>query len=403
MLPLSSQFSHRESATMFHSTCFIRPFSTTFNVLLTVSALTLTSTHAPLSHAQPGEIRVMQILDRAGVNADLSRDYFVGAKLWFDQLNGQGGVAGKRVRLVTTDTSGEPAEMERAAVTAASSGADVLFGMVSDDAVARIAANPAFRKTGVPLFAPVTGFAVNSEQSNVFPVRATYQTEINKMFDYALTLGFTKIAVLVSKDESMQKMRALFTEIAVERRVVLGAVEELDVDATDKDIDAAVARLKRAAPQAVMVAGDALLLGRFSTAIRKLSTGILIMGTSQVNHRAIMELAPKAMNGGMMLTQAVPAPNQGKSKLVREYIAAVRAGLEEQPNHASLEGYIAARALTEVLRTSRARNASEISAALRNTTSLDMEGVVLQVGQNRQKYRNYTDLALVRANGAVVH
>jgi branched-chain amino acid transport system substrate-binding protein len=412
----------------------VNPFDRNFakpllRSLLASAGLALLAAHSSApAVAQTPEIAVVQVMDRGGINADLSRDYFVGAKLWFDQVNTDGGVAGRKIRFTTRDTQGSALELEAAAVAVATKReADVLFGMVSDDAVARLAANAGFRSSGVPLFAPISGFDYSGADTNVFAVRANYGTEIKKMLDYASTLGLTRMSLLLAKDESTAKMRSLFTQAVSARGLNLGAIVELDAEASDAQINAAVTRLTRSTAQAgliqtshatqtIMIAGDAVLLGRFAMAVRRVSTGILLIGTSQVNHRAIMEIAPRAMVGGMMLTQVVPAPNQGNSRLVRDYLSLLRARLDEPPSHASLEGFIAARALTETLRSSRARNSADITQALRAADRIDLDGVVVHfnnrtaagvnavtgVANGRARVGNFTDLALVRANGSVV-
>jgi hypothetical protein len=102
--------------------------------------------------------------------------------------------------------------------------------------------------------------------------------------------------------------------------------------------------------------------------------------------------------------------------LVRDYLSLLRTRLDEPPSHASLEGFIAARALTETLRSSRVRNTADLTRALRAADPIDLGGVVVHfnnrtaasanavtgVANGRARVGNFTDLALVRANGSVV-
>jgi hypothetical protein len=119
-----------------------------------------------------------------------------GAKLYFDTVNGRGGVNGQKIELVSLDDkfdlklAGENARklIEEQNVAA-------LF--LTRGTPHTLAVIPHLDKHGVALVAPSTGAMVLHQpvSRHVFNVRATYQPEAEKVITHLASMGITRIAV----------------------------------------------------------------------------------------------------------------------------------------------------------------------------------------------------------------
>lgn len=133
-------------------------------------------------------IVVAQAADFSGPDADFSRDFSLGAKVYFDHINKTGGVNGSRIVYRQGDSAGSGARSLALAHTYVQEGAHVLFGFTGDQAVAAVAQDPVVRSTGIPLFAPIASSTSAGIQENVFYLRADVNTEVRALVGNLATL-----------------------------------------------------------------------------------------------------------------------------------------------------------------------------------------------------------------------
>ena len=94
-------------------------------------------------HASGNEIVVGQLFDQSPAWIEAGRDYAAGAKTYFDLINSEGGINGKRLVYVTRNSSGNAADISRAATELIGDAkADVLFGPIGDTAMRTLAEMP---------------------------------------------------------------------------------------------------------------------------------------------------------------------------------------------------------------------------------------------------------------------
>ena len=59
------------------------------------------------------EIRIGNIADQNGINADVARDYLAGARTYFDYVNAGGGINGRKIVVIEKDDNGQAANTVR--------------------------------------------------------------------------------------------------------------------------------------------------------------------------------------------------------------------------------------------------------------------------------------------------
>jgi ABC-type branched-subunit amino acid transport system substrate-binding protein len=135
-----------------------------------------------------------------GPAAELGIQFHQGAKLWFDQINAQGGVGGKTVEIKTLDDGYEPDRCAANTQKLIAEDVHALFGYIGTPT--SLAALPLLTKAQIPFIAPFTGAMGLREPFNrqVFHLRASYNDETALIVRQLTNLGLKKIAVFHQND-----------------------------------------------------------------------------------------------------------------------------------------------------------------------------------------------------------
>ena len=111
---------------------------------------------SPSLRAQSGNRIVLgQSAAFTGAAAQLGIQFHAGAKLFFDQLNGQGGVNNQRIEIVQLDDGYEPDRCAENTNKLLAAEVFALFGYIGTPT--SLAALPLATKAQTPFFAPFTG------------------------------------------------------------------------------------------------------------------------------------------------------------------------------------------------------------------------------------------------------
>ena len=274
-----------------------------------------------------------------GPSAALGLPFAQGAKLYFDRLNGAGGINGRKIELVSLDDVGSPEQAAANTKKLLSQGVLSLFGYYGSPQVTAV--NALLKDADVLLFGAMAGADElrGSQFPNVYSIRPGYSEEAAVITKHAETLGMKKLAILHAKDT--ESLAAL--ESAERTMTSLGAnlVFKAPLDGVDKAV--------AASPQSVLVISEPK---GAAVAIRELRTKGYkgpIYGFSNTGESLLAEQLG-ATGAGVVLVRVTPRADSAKSTLVRELLADATAAKLGKPNVYMLEGYIAAWAYSEALR-----------------------------------------------------
>lgn len=354
-------------------------------------------------HAAGNEIVVGQIFDQSPAWIEAGRDYAAGAKTYFDLINSEGGINGRRIVYLTKDANGSAAEVKRAAAELIDgSKADVLFGPVGDATIRALLEPGSAQPEGVAIFAPLTGVA--QSRASVQFLRAGYDDEARELVRHFIGLGLGSFCLVFTENEDHQAaIRAVRDAIAAQGAKLTC---EARIDAGAGNAKSAADRSARARPQAVIVVGDTAVVGNFAREFPFKQLGVLMGGLSLVNHTALMEIAGPQTAKGIVLTQVVPSPLRAGVPVVREHVKAMKTFRDEPPSHLTLEGFIAAKALVEALRAglpSRPLRREDIFAILsRSQQSIAATLAALDTGMTHTRTGKPVDITMVRGDGTLI-
>lgn len=356
--------------------------------------------HAP-ALAQADRIVVGQSAALSGPASELGRQFKQGAELLFDRVNAQGGIGGRAIELRSLDDGYEPARCVQNTRQLIDGGASVLFGYVGT--ATSLAALPMSTEVKRVFFAPFTGSEAVRIPFNpyAFHLRASYVDETHAIVKHLTSVGINRIGVFYQNDgDGKAGLLGVARALKLQYRTPsgLGFVER-----NSEDVDAAVAKILAARPDAIVQVSPYRSSAAFVRAARRAGFGGVFYNISLVGAQALaQELGADAR--GVVVSQVMPYPFAPTTRLTREYLAAGKTarGAGFEPTYVSLEGYAAARTLVEGLR--RARQASSPAALVSGLESLsdfDLGGVVVDFGPRKHAGSRFVDMTILSSDGKV--
>jgi len=352
-----------------------------------------------IAHAQADKIILGQSAAFTGPAAQLGIQFHQGAKLYFDQVNAQGGIGKRLIEIRNLDDGYEP---DRCAENTRKLIADdvfALFGYIGTPT--SIAALPLATKDKVPFIAPFTGAMALRDPFNkyAFHVRASYNDETGLIVKQLTGLGLKKIAVFYQND-AYGKAGLDGVNLALGAQnlkpVALGTVERNTVN-----VAAAVKTLVAAGPDAVVQIGAYKACAAFIREARKAGYGGTFYNVSFVGTQALADELGKD-GAGVVVSQVMPSPYNAARPITREFVDAAKAA-NAQVNFSSMEGYVAAKVLVDGLKRGGAGKPSRESliAGLEGMGSQSLGGFSVSFSPTDHVASSFVELSMLTGDGRV--
>ena len=313
---------------------------------------------APALRAQ-SDTRVVlgQSAPFTGPAAQLGIQFNRGAKLYFEQVNAQGGVNRRLIELVHADDGYEPDRCAENTRKLIADDAFALFGYIGTPT--SVVALPLATAARVPFFAPFTGARALRQPFNkyAFHLRASYNDETALIVKQLTTLGLQRIAVFYQNDAYGKA--GLDGVVLALGKMNMKPVALATVERNSVDVTTAVKTLVAASPDAIVQISAYKSCAAFIRASRAAGYGGTFYNVSFVGTQALADELGKA-GAGVAVTQVVPSPYNAARPIAREFVEAVKkAGGDYQANFSSMEGYLAAKVIVDGLRRAGAKPTRE--------------------------------------------
>jgi len=292
------------------------------------------------------EIRIGMANALSGPAAGLGSQLKIGAEAYFAKVNAAGGIKGRKIALVSLDDGYEPAKSVAATKTLIEEHkAFVLFGYVGTPTSTAVV--PLAIRANVPFLFPFTGaeFLRKPVQPLVFNVRASYFDEAEALVAFVTKeLGMKKIALFIQDDAFGEAVKAGVMRAIGARGMKLA--EEARYPRNTLDVDGGLAKIQAAQPDAVVFVGTYAPLASIVKKARAKAMKTLFLTVSFVGTSDFIDSAG-ADGDGVYISQVVPSPDDASVPVVKQYQQAMKGA---KLNYTSLEGYIDAVVLVEVLK-----------------------------------------------------
>lgn len=360
---------------------------------LVALAASLASALALAQGITDSQIVLGQSAPLTGPAQELGKDMQLGATLYFNQVNAQGGVNGRRIVLKTLDDGYEPA---RAAANTKKLIEDekvfALFGYVGTPTSQ--AAMPIFTEAKVPFVGAFTGAELlrNPVNRYVFNVRASYFDETEAIVQHLTAMSLNRIAVFYQNDAYGQAGLA-GVERALKKRN-LEVVAKATVERNTVEVKKAVETMEKAQPQAVVMISAYKSVAAFVKAMKAAGLESTFWNVSFVGSKALAhELGDEGR--GVQISQVVPFPWDIGTPVVKDYRHAMEQAKAE-PGFGTLEGYLAAKVMVEGLRRAGKKlDRESFIRAMESMEAYDAGGFKVSYGPENHSGSKFVDLTII--------
>jgi ABC-type branched-subunit amino acid transport system substrate-binding protein len=370
-------------------------------VLLSSGLLTLLQ-HRPVAAqssgggTDPNALVLGQSLPLSGPSAQLGLDYRRGALAWFEAVNREGGIHGRKIQLISLDDKYEPPQtlintrqlLNRNDLLA-------LFGYVGTPTTK--VALPLIEEASVPLVAPMTGASLfrQPDLRMVFNMRTSYRREIAAMVDELVRDAHHRIAIVYQDDAFGQD--GLDGALAALSRHGLKPVVVTTVQRNSAQVGEALDDLMATNPNGIVLVSAYVSSAALSSALRNRGSRAQIMNVSFVGTQALQKAMPVGEANGIGVAQVVPFPWNRWIPVVADYQRCLRLSDKSSGfGFTSFEGYLAARMITEALeRAGKNPSRQALVQALESIRDLDLGGFRLQMGRDDHDASDFVELTFL--------
>jgi len=349
----------------------------------------------------PTSILVGQSAALTGPAAQLGIQMRDGAKLWFDAVNAQGGIHGRRIELKTRDDQYESrlaAENTRRLIE--DDKVFLLFAYVGTPTSQ--ASLPIFTAAKVPFVAPFTGAELLRTPFNryIFNVRASYFDETEKIVDQLARSGVKRFAVFYQNDAYGQAGLEGVNRALARRdmkTVALGTVERNTTNVAE-----AVKTIHAAQPEAIVMVSAYTSVAEFVREMRKAGSIAQFCNVSFVGSKALADALGKDGHG-VIIAQVVPFPWSPLTPVVGEYLDLAKRAGNVDINFSSLEGFIGAKVLVEALkRAGKDPTRAKFIAAMESMSNYEIGGFSVRFSPENHNGSHYVDLSMIGRDGKFI-
>ncbi|MGV3569632.1 MAG: ABC transporter substrate-binding protein [Ramlibacter sp.] len=350
----------------------------------------------PAAAQRPAAVRglaVAQVVDTSVSEQDVAKDFLIGARAAWQDLNARGGLRGRPVQHLVLEVDGSAASIRQAVQAARAEPSCVaLFGTVSDPVAAQVASLLMAEDVEFAHAAPWLQNASAAADERTLAVFATRRHQIAHALR-SLSVG------------GMQEVGAVFAsprEAALYRPDVVGSAQALRLKlatwTAQGDLAALGQRLGPGTPAVLLFIGGTPEAVQFTRGLDRQSRQRYVIAMADVNLQNVLQ-----MGGGrstpVIATQAVPMVTAALP-LVRRYREVMGRLFDEPPVALSLAGFIAAQYTHDVLaEVEGAPTRASALAAFQRKRELDLGGFRISLDR---RGGGYVTQSMLTADGRVV-
>jgi len=331
-----------------------------------------------------------------GPASALGQGMRAGIQAAFDEVNGRGGVNGRKLKLISRDDGYEP---DRAiAATKKLIEEDKVFALIGPVGTpTSAAAQPIATAAHVPFIGPFTGagFLRNPKLENVINLRASYGAETEAWIKHlSEDLKITKIASFY-QDDAFGRAGLDGVKAAMSKRG-LELAGEATYERNTVAVKTALLTLKRIEPDAVVMVGAYKPCAELIKLARKLAFNPVFVNISFVGASALAkEFGPDG--NGVVVSQVVPFPWDTSLKVVADYQKAIKAA----PDFVSLEGYLVGRlAIAALEKMGGEPTRDGLIKAIKDAGKFDIGGLAMTFGPMKNEGLDQVFLTVIQPDGS---
>jgi branched-chain amino acid transport system substrate-binding protein len=343
------------------------------------------------------------------LTAAMAKDYVAGIELALSRSNAAGGIKGRPIKLATQDDQFDASKA--VALTEqliAEKDIVAMVGNFGTQPLLKLASEGMLEKNSLASIAPMTGLQSALDKPNVFAVRASYEDEVLAMMQHAARLGRAKVGYLYFEAGVGKHLSQLAAGMAQQARVdlmgPLGFAVTKNADEQQKAVQESIKVWNQQRPQAIVLIAVG---GVHSAAVKALretfGASMPIYSLGQVSLETLVRDVGEKAAAGVMLTQVMPMPGSQDMPLVREFHQdAARFIPQQAMGYMFLEGYVAGRITTELVRRARTPTREGILQAALSAGEINVSGFRVAYNAQQRKSLHRVELTMVSRSGKLI-
>ena len=353
---------------------------------------------ATLAQAK-GEILVGRTTALSGGMAPFMNPIHEGHDAAIADLNAQGGIGGRPVRLVTLDDGFDAKRaLENARTLVEKEGVVALFGTAGTSQVMTLL--PYLAQAKLPLIGVYTGSPTVRMQGSpyLFTTSARYADELVKILRNLVSIQSSRIAVAYESNDFGKLLLPLAEKVIAAEKATLAGSQMMD--SSGKDAEAAAKALGALKPQAVlMIAAGPPVVAYVRAHKAQFGGGVPVYTLSLGAGTAVLKALGDDARG-LAVARTTPSPNKPTLALTRDFQASMKRH-NKFIDYDHFVGYMDARVLIEGLKAAGPGvTRASLTQAMEGLNRLDVGGFTYQFSAQNRNGSNYVDIAVVGAGGA---
>lgn len=340
-------------------------------------------------------VTVAQIVDMSATQIDVSKDFLVGARAAWADINAKGGIRGKTVQHQVLEVDGSAASLRTAVDSLKGQNQCVaLFGTAGDRAAAQVTD---ILRRELPDIAHIAPWLQNLDtdgNDNTFPIFASRQDQITHAVKSLSVMGVTEIGAVYGTPAEFASYKTDIQQTAQ----ALGL--RLKNYSPSADLQQLGKTLTPDTPRVLLFIGGTPELFEFSKGIDKQAALRYIVAMSDVNVQTLTQMG-SSRHAQVVATQVVPLVNSSLP-VVRSYRDTLGRLYDEPPTPHSLAGFVSARYTYEMLLSVEgATTRQNTLQALQKRSSMELGGFRLSL-EGKSRSGTYVTQSMIAPDGRLL-
>jgi len=286
-----------------------------------------------------------------GASGQLGQALNLGAEIYFDVINQQGGIHNHKIQIVKMDDGYEPVHTVHNTKTLLERDCVGLLNYVGTPNTKAVL--PLVAKANQLLITPFTGadFLRTPSQANVFNLRASYKDEADKQIAMLLTMmPQASFALVIQADEFGLALEKHYQDALQAHG--LSPATTIRYRRNTTDLTKAAAKLAQSNLDVVLFVGPYAPLFELIKLANQSNYSPVYSSVSFVSSQTLFErLGHEGMRENRVLvTEVVPSPASCQGDVCEQFREHAKRYQLDNPNQVHFEGYLNAAFITEALR-----------------------------------------------------
>jgi branched-chain amino acid transport system substrate-binding protein len=319
------------------------------SILIVATVITAMVLFAVLynSGRNSNEIRIGVLTSLTGQSARYGQTALNGVQMATDELNAQGGIGGKRIRLLIEDDGSDTARAVSAFRKLATvDRVPIVIGPISSSAA--MACSPVANQLHVVLFSPAAATpAFSSPNGYTFRNRVSSATEITTLAEFAFSkLNLHHVSILYVNNDWGVGAKGSFEDTYRYLGGIVPRAEAFDEGATD--LRTQLTKLNASSPDAIFLVGQGTEGGYALRQAHELAIKRPFLSVLSIQRTDVIQIAGNAANG---VIYAAPQYDPRASEAATRFNEHYRVKYGEDSDLFAGNGYDAMMILAKVIRT----------------------------------------------------